>query len=191
MWRVIIVDDEEYVRTELVELFPWEQYGFELIGEVENVKTAINLIKKTNPDLVITDIRMPEQDGLELISWLVQYAPGIVVAVISAYNDFSYVREALRLGASDYLIKAEATPETTGAFLQRVSRILTERRSISNRQKELVDSMAHYRLLAVKSFWKDLLNGSIERKEVKNRAAQLGTNLKGRWYSLIFVTSVA
>lgn len=187
MWRTILVEDEEYVRTELAELFPWQPYDFVLVGEAENAQTAMDLIEEVHPDLVITDLRMPEMDGLELISWIVQHFPEIVVTVISAYNDFPSVRKALRLGASDYLIKAELTQETAGAFLKRIGKILTERRYISEQQKKLTDHMEHYRLLASEAFWRDLLTGSIAQREIQTKASQLGLELDDLWFSLIFI----
>lgn len=127
MWRAILVDDEEYVRAELAALFPWERFDFCLAGEAENAQAAMDLIKRVEPDLVITDIRMPDTDGLELTAWIGQHYPQIIVALVSAYDDFSFVREALRLGAADYLIKAEATTETAGDFLKRISSLLKNR----------------------------------------------------------------
>lgn len=187
MWRTILVEDEEYVRTELAELFPWKQYEFVLVGEAENAQTAMELVEEVHPDLVVTDIRMPEMDGLELISWIVQHFPSIVVAVISAYNDFPSVRKALRLGASDYLIKAEITQETAGAFLKRIGKILTERRYVSDQQKKLTDHMEHYRLLASEAFWRDLLTGSVAQREIQTKAGQLGLDLDDLWFGLIFI----
>ncbi len=127
MWRAVLVDDEEYVRAELVALFPWDRFGFCLTGEAENAQAAMDLIERVEPDLVITDIRMPDTDGLELTAWIGQHYPQLVVAIVSAYDDFSFVREALRLGAADYLIKAEATPGTAGDFLKRISGVLKNR----------------------------------------------------------------
>ncbi|HEY8463112.1 MAG TPA: helix-turn-helix domain-containing protein [Bacillota bacterium] len=187
MWQAVLIDDEEYVRAELAALFPWARYQFTLIGEAENAREAMALIAKNQPDLVITDIRMPEMDGLELIAWLGQYYPRLVTAVVSAYNDFHYVREALRLGAVDYLMKAEATLETAGSFLQRLSRILDSRRSVQHQYEELSLKMNRYHQLAVESFWRDLITGSCDETEIVQRGQQLGIVLESVWFGLILL----
>jgi two-component system response regulator YesN len=187
MWRVILIDDEEYVRAELAALFPWKHYQFDLIGEAENAKAAMTLIAETKPDLAITDIRMPEMDGLELISWLGGHHPQLVVAVVSADNDFPYVREALRSGAADYLIKSEATLETAGAFLERIGGILDRRQSIWRQPEKLTVSLARYYRLATESLWRDLLTGACDEAEITLRGRRLGIVLESLWFGLIFL----
>lgn len=187
MWRAVLVDDEEYVRTELASLFPWHQHRFELIGEAEDAQTAIELIEKTQPDLVITDIRMPGMDGLELISWIKQHHPEVMAAVISAYNDFPYVREALRLGAVDYFIKAEATVETASIFLSRIDAMLERYYSVLFQHEETTSNLAKYHQLAVKSFWRDVLTRVSNDTELKQRADELEILIENIWFGLIFV----
>jgi two-component system response regulator YesN len=187
MWRAILVDDEEFVRTELAALFPWTQFGFDLVGEAENAGEAMELIDTTGPDLVITDIRMSETDGLELIAWLGQRHPQVMVAVVSAYDDFQFVREALRLGAVDYLIKAEATPETAGALLKRVGAILENRRFTREKQEKTIIDLERYHLIATEAFWRDALTRALDEKELELQGSQLGITLKDNNYGLIFI----
>ncbi|NLW47970.1 MAG: response regulator [Firmicutes bacterium] len=187
MWRAILVDDEEFVRTELTALFPWAQFGFDLVGEAENARDALDLIDTTETDLVITDIRMPETDGLELIAWIGQRYPQIVVAVVSAHDDFQFVREALRLGAVDYLIKAEATPETAGTLLKRVGDILENRRFTREKQEKNTIDLARYHQIAMEAFWRDALTRASDEKELELQGSQLGIDLKDNNYGLIFI----
>jgi two-component system response regulator YesN len=187
MWRVILVDDEEFVRAELMALFPWSRYQFDLVGEAEDARRAMELIADVKPDLVITDIRMPGMDGLELISWIGRHYPRISVAVISAYNDFPYVREALRLGAVDYMMKAEATLETAEAFLERVGGILDYRYSNQQRQEQLINNTARYHQLALETFWRDALTRASDETEFEIRARQLGIVLEGVQFGLIMI----
>jgi two-component system response regulator YesN len=187
MWKAILVDDEEFVRAELTALFPWEPYQFELVGEAENGETAMELVSITNPDLVITDIRMSPVDGLKLTSWLAEHYPDTVVAIVSAYNDFPLVREALRLGAVDYLIKAEATVDTVGAFLKRMDGILGQRNLARNRQRELTNNAAQYQILVIESLWRDILTRASDDAELKGKAEQLGIDLQHKEYALLFV----
>lgn len=187
MWRVILVDDEEYVRVELAALFPWDRYRFTLIAEAGDAQTAIKLIEEEDPDLVITDIRMPEMDGLQLIAWIRRCHPKILTAVISAYHDFPYVREALRLGAVDYLIKAEATLETTGHFLERIHGMLEDRYLARHKQEKLTNNMARYLHWATESFWRDTLTGSLDEAGMARKARQLSIPLEKTWFGLILI----
>jgi two-component system response regulator YesN len=187
MWRVILIDDEEFVRAELAALFPWSRYQFNLVGEAEDSRTAMELIAEIQPDLVITDIRMPGMDGLELISWINQHYPRTSVAVVSAFNDFPFVREALRLGAVDYLMKAEATLETAGAFLDRIGGILGCRYSNQQWQEELSNNVAHYHQLAIETFWRDVLTRASDKAEFEARARQLGIVLEHVRFGLILI----
>ena len=187
MWRAILVDDEEYVRAELAALFPWSRYQFELVGEADNGRAAIDLVNAAKPDLVITDIRMPDMDGLALIARLADVYPQPVVVVVSAYNDFPYVREALRLGAADYLMKAEATLETAAVFLGRLGEILEERYRARNRQAEMTSNIARYHCLAKESFWRDTLTRASDLTELEARANQLGIVLENMRFGLTFV----
>lgn len=187
MWQAILVDDEEFVRAELAALFPWERYQFKLVGEAEDAQTAMKLIKSFEPDLIITDIRMPEIDGLTLISWIRHHYPELVVVVVSAFNDFPLVREALRLGAADYLIKAEATRETAGTLLEQIRIKLQHRYAILYEQEELAGNMVRYHQLAMESFWRDVLTRASDQKEIDNRTNELSINLKSNWFGLIYI----
>ncbi|SFL82750.1 two-component system, response regulator YesN [Paenibacillus sp. 1_12] len=101
---VLVVDDELPLREEL-RLFPWSTCNAELVGEAENGEEAMELCRKLVPDVVITDITMPIMDGIELFRSLKKEFPLTQVILLTCHSDFEYVRDALRLGALEYLIK--------------------------------------------------------------------------------------
>ncbi len=106
MWKVILVDDEPGVTDGLSIMVDWGLYGFSVVGTAEDGPEALRLIQIENPDLVVTDIKMPEMDGLELVreaQRLPDHRPKFLIA--SGHKDFEYAREALVLGVEDYLIK--------------------------------------------------------------------------------------
>lgn len=105
MFRVIVVDDERDICEGLQYLIDWERYGFELVGLAYDGKSALHLIEEKQPDLIVTDIRMPEIDGLELISELENRNLECYVIILSGFADFSYVQHAIKLGANAYLLK--------------------------------------------------------------------------------------
>lgn len=105
MYKVILVDDESRVRETICSLLDWESLGLCLAGSCDNALDALELLTNERADILLTDIRMPVMDGLELIARAKQMAPQLVCAVLSGYDEFSLVQAALRQGVQDYLLK--------------------------------------------------------------------------------------
>ncbi|APB73744.1 response regulator [Paenibacillus jamilae] len=104
--RAIVVDDETFTRKGLLQLMDWQACGFEIVGEADNGEDALELISRIHPDLVITDIRMPVLDGLELIrSVLEQSTEHPAFIILSGYSDFAYAQQAIRYGVHDFMLK--------------------------------------------------------------------------------------
>lgn len=103
--RMVIVDDEPITLRGLVETYGWEQMGFQVAGFADNGEHALEIIQKTNPHLVLTDIRMKEMTGLEMMERARQMGQEPVFVVISAYRDFEYAKKACEMGAFSYLVK--------------------------------------------------------------------------------------
>ncbi|MCD9023775.1 response regulator transcription factor [Cohnella silvisoli] len=102
--RVMIVDDEVPIRESL-RMFPWVQYGFDLVGEARHGEEALEISGRLKPAIVVTDIVMPIMDGLRLTRLLKERQPELQVILLTCHSEFDYAREALALGASDYLVK--------------------------------------------------------------------------------------
>jgi two-component system response regulator YesN len=135
MIKVLVVEDEYLVRKGLVLTTPWENYGLEVIGEAENGKEGLLLATELRPDLVITDIRMPKMDGLELIERL----EGVIDAeylIISGYNEFEYAKQAMRLGVRDYLLKP-IDDEELYQILERLSGLIQSKKKLQKVQDSL------------------------------------------------------
>lgn len=103
--RAMICDDDEIIRKGLCTVVDWSGLGVEIVGTAGDGKEGLILLKEQKPDLLLTDIRMPQVDGLELIQEGKKQNPDLMVIVFSGYDDFAYVRRALRLGVQDYLMK--------------------------------------------------------------------------------------
>lgn len=110
--RVLLVDDDAMVRIGLKTLVDWSGHGYQLIGEAENGAQALEIAHRERPEIVITDMKMPGMDGVALIQALHEIQPPPYVVALSGYDDFPLVREAMKQGAKDYLLKLELTPET-------------------------------------------------------------------------------
>lgn len=111
MTRVLIVDDEILVRVGLRLAIDWQAHGFEIVGEAGNGKEALEKLMEGNVDILLTDIKMPEFDGIELLEEIKKRKINIKSIVLSCHDEYEYVREALKLGAHDYLLKLSLNPE--------------------------------------------------------------------------------
>ncbi len=118
MYTTILVDDEMFVRKGLRNLIDWNAHGFEVVDEADNGEDALELIERIQPDVVVTDIRMPVLDGLELIGRALARRPQTSFIIISGYNDFGYAQQAVRYGVSDFILKPIDERELTAALTQ-------------------------------------------------------------------------
>ncbi len=106
MIKVLIVDDEPFIRQGLKILINWEQYGYEISGEASNGYDAVELMKQTKFDLVITDIKMPQMDGLKLIEYTREHiSKEIRYIILSGFYEFEYAQKAIRYDVADYILK--------------------------------------------------------------------------------------
>jgi two-component system response regulator YesN len=103
--KVVIIDDEEWIRFLIKDIVPWETIGMKVVGEASNGIEGIALCEKLNPDIVLTDIRMPGIDGLGLLRECMIRNPNLKGIILSGYSDFSYAQTALNYGAYQYMLK--------------------------------------------------------------------------------------
>jgi DNA-binding NarL/FixJ family response regulator len=113
--RTVIVDDHELLRAGTRGILD-EAEGFSVVGEAPDADEARRVVEETSPDLVITDIRLPTTNGIELAGTLVNDHPGLTVVILSAYDDEHYVRAALAAGVSGYLLKTLPSHELVAAL---------------------------------------------------------------------------
>lgn len=118
---ILLVDDEERIRDGLKNLLNWEQAGFRILGEAANGVQALALIEDYPPQIVITDLKMPEMDGLELTKAVHRLYPEIRVVILSSYDDFELVSQSFRNGAVDYLLKPTVSPGNLLPLLSKLS----------------------------------------------------------------------
>lgn len=134
MYQVFLVDDEPWALVVLKNMIVWSDYGFIVSGEAEDGKNALERIEHTNPDLIISDIRMPGMDGLVLMEKLRELGRKTQVLLVSGYTDFEYARKAMRLGCAGYLVKPVEEKELV-TYLEKIRRILDEKSEGGIKQK--------------------------------------------------------
>jgi len=128
MYKVFLADDEIVVREGIRSSFPWDDTEFTLAGEAPDGEIAMNMIQDIKPDVLITDIRMPFMDGLELCRALMPTMPWMHVIIISGYDDFAYAKEAMSLGVREYLLKPISGQELLEALRRMADLIEEEKR---------------------------------------------------------------
>jgi len=111
MTRVLVVDDEVLVRVGVASCIDWEAHGFTIVGQAANGREALAIAEREGADIVLTDIIMPEMDGLQLIAELRERLPAARIVVLSCHDELEYVKQAMKLGAVDYVLKLSLHPE--------------------------------------------------------------------------------
>jgi CheY-like chemotaxis protein len=132
MIRVLLVDDEFLVCSYLRQLIDWEAQGCIIVGQASNGRDALEKVNELLPELIFLDVKMPEMDGIEFIRCLHAKHPRIKVVMLSSYSDYHYVREAMKFGACDYLLKYELQSE----YLIHVLRQLSQEQGLPSPVRE-------------------------------------------------------
>ncbi|BBH21950.1 DNA-binding response regulator [Paenibacillus baekrokdamisoli] len=123
MYRVFIVDDEPFIIEGLYDIIDWAGLGLEIVGHAENGRKALEAMKQTLVDILITDISMPVMDGLELIHLVREFHEELKVIVLSGFNEFSYLKEGMRLGIENYLLKPINVEELRSTLINVVDKL--------------------------------------------------------------------
>ena len=105
MYKVLIIDDEYYIRQRLKTCIEWEEEGFEITAEASNAEEALSALEKGGIDMAVVDISMPQKDGLSLIKELRDRNMPIKIMILSGYGTFAYAQKAIEYGVTQYLLK--------------------------------------------------------------------------------------
>lgn len=187
MLKIFLAEDEVVVRETIKRMIPWEELGFELVGEAADGEMALPLLIRQHPDLLITDIKMPFMDGLTLARLAKKEIPGLKVVILSGYDDFNYAKQAIGIGVEDYLLK----PITKNALIERLSEIRS-RYEHEKTQKEYYEKfqreMQAYEKNSSRDFFEALVGGSMDMMEVYKRAEKLGLDIVAEAYNVLIFT---
>jgi len=134
--NVLIVEDDHLVRRGLISSMPWKKFNMSVIGEAANGEEALQFLEKHKVDMLFTDLLMPIMPGLELMRNVRNMYPQIGMVVLTFYEEFQYVQEALRLGALDYIIKVDLEFDQMHAVLERVSAAMNRLKQMAVQEKD-------------------------------------------------------
>ncbi|MDF2961401.1 MAG: two-component system response regulator [Paenibacillus sp.] len=127
MWKILFVEDEPFVRRSLIQLIDWRSRGFEIIGEADDGVEALEQIQNQQPDLVISDIIMPNMNGIELLRHAKEGGYEGLFIMLTCMNEFEYARQALEYGAFGYELKLSMSPQSINQMLAKVNTELSRR----------------------------------------------------------------
>ncbi|WP_130860405.1 response regulator [Gracilibacillus phocaeensis] len=156
--KLLLVDDEYMVRTGLKKVIENLDGNWQLVGEATNGEEGLMLIKQYQPDLIISDIRMPKMDGLTLLQKSKELHPESMVILLTGYPEFEYAQQALRNGALDYILKPTKAEDII-KVLKKAESLLIEQKQEKQEKQDLHDSLNHYNKWITEKAFRNLLYG--------------------------------
>lgn len=185
MYKVLIVDDEVLLRVGLKMSINWEEAGFTVIAEAANGEQGFDQYKKQRPDVVITDIKMPKKDGLWLVEKIRKENPSIPILVLTCHDEFSYARNALKVGADDYILKSEVEDEELLSIMNKLKKKLDKQNEDRNLSQNAKTSKSDIR----RALFNDLIKTEFEIEEgMRERIEHIGLPLQNTIYAFVSIT---
>lgn len=176
LYRIMLVDDEEEVRTGIINKIDWETAGFEVVGDAENGEEGLEKLELLDPDVVLTDIRMPYMDGLTMSERIRQIHPSVKVVIFSGYDDFEYAKQAIKQNVMEYILKPVNVEELT-AILARVKNALDaeieQRRNVRSLQESFMKNLP----ILKEHFLQNLVHGKVEEHRIPQLLREYHINL--------------
>ena len=184
MVKVYLVEDEIIIRQSIKNSIEWEKEGYEFVGDASDGELALPVILKEKPDILITDIRMPFMDGLELSRMVKAELPDIKIVILSGYDDFEYAKQAIKIGVAEYLLK----PVSSAVLLEHLSEIAEkvrdEREDLALKKVYYQEMQENEELIKMK-FLGELISGKLSLADAMEKGKRFHMNLSGPFYRII------
>lgn len=186
MFKIFLVEDEFAVRERMKRNINWEEHGFVLIGEAGDGEIAYPMILEKEPDIVITDIKMPFMDGLELSRLVKASIPQVKIIILSGYDEFDYAKQAIGIGITDYLLKPIAAKKLIES-MKKVALIIEKERVQEAHLKQHQVSEEESKKNTRKRFFNELVTCKHTTVELLNKAKNLGIELVSPSYNILLL----
>lgn len=184
MLKIFLVEDESIVREGLRDNIPWQQYGYQFVGEASDGEMALPLIQKTRPDVLLTDIKMPFMDGLSLSRLVHQEFPETKIIIISGYDDFEYARQAIAVGVEQYLLKPITRVNLQKVLTDLKTKIETEREQ-RHYQEKFQNESREYEQFSRTNFFVKVFEGRMPVQDIYEEASKLSLKINAPCYNLL------
>lgn len=182
--KVFLVEDEMVIRNGIVKSINWEKEGYRLVGEASDGELAYPMILKEKPDILLTDIKMPFMDGLELSKLVKQELPDTKILIFSGYDEFEYAKEAIRIGVTEYLLKpvsSEQLLEVMRRISKQIEQDREEREMLRQYQEDMKENVERER----QNFFSHVIRGEVSIGEAVKNGKKYGMDLSAGFYSII------
>ena len=180
-YSVLLVDDEEEVIQIIMKKTDWESMGFYVAGYAHNGVEALEMAEEYQPDVVMTDIKMPYMDGLELSRHLKKMYRTVKIIIFSGFDEFEYAKESIKLDVEEYMLKpvdANELREVFGRVKDKLDREMGEKRNIDQLQKYYMESLP----LLQENFYASLIESRIPRDQIEKFLINYRISLSGPYY---------
>lgn len=184
MYSVFLVDDEPIVLEGIRTKVDWEGAGFTFAGEATDGEIALSMIHEIKPDILITDIKMPFMDGLQLAAAIKKIQPWIKIIILSGHDEFDYAKKAISIGIDDYILKPFTSEEIESALKKAAGAIDKERKQLSD-ISILKEELKSQEKLIRKEFLNNIVHGSGDMASAMSKSQELGIDLLSRYYKVI------
>lgn len=182
--KVFLVEDEMVIRRGIKNSIDWEKEGYIFCGEASDGELAYPMIIKEKPDILITDIRMPFMDGLELCKLVKKELPNIKILILSGYDEFDYAKEAIRLGVTEYLLK----PISSGKLLEAlngVSESIRREKEDKDLVRKYMEEMRENTEDEKQKFFEQMIAGNLSMADALETGKKYEMNLSAGMYNLL------
>lgn len=182
--KVFLVEDEMVIRRGIKNSIDWEKEGYIFCGEASDGELAYPMIIKEKPDILITDIRMPFMDGLELCKLVKKELPNIKILILSGYDEFDYAKEAIRLGVTEYLLK----PISSGKLLEAlngVSESIRREKEDKDLVRKCMEEMRENTEHEKQKFFEQMIAGNLSMADALETGKKYEMNLSAGMYNLL------
>ena len=182
--KVFLVEDEMVIRRGIKNSIDWEKEGYIFCGEASDGELAYPMIIKEKPDILITDIRMPFMDGLELCKLVKKELPNIKILILSGYDEFDYAKEAIRLGVTEYLLK----PISPGKLLEAlngVSESIRREKEDKDLVRKYMEEMRENTEHEKQKFFEQMIAGNLSMADALETGKKYEMNLSAGMYNLL------
>lgn len=187
MIKVFLVEDESLIREAILKMVPWNEYGFEVVGEAQDGEVALPMIRELKPDVLITDIKMPFMDGLALSKRVRKELPATKIIIVSGHDDFQYAQQAINIGVEQYLLK----PITKNVFIE-VLQGIRDKFQQEGEQKVYYEQfrreIQEYEKNSRRDFFEKMVSGVWGLEELYERAESLSLDIAASEYNIILFT---